>query len=363
MRFAHFTHLWGKPGLTPHERYELLWRELQAAEETGFDYGFTVEHHFTPQESWMSSPNLYVVAAGARTSRLRLGAMGHVAPLHHPLRLLEEIALTDQMTGGRVEVGLVPGIQKSYFDPFGIEYGNRREVTLEMARFMQAAFSGGPLISYDSKLIRCQDVALSVRPLQQPYPPMWLETRDVPTLELCAQLGLSTGYFLLFPRKTAQARYRPYIEGWKRHGHPGVPRIAYSTVVYVDETDELAAQNALADAGRAYKGLFSYSEDPDEIRAKQVETADYFRQRNEPGSAEIVMNLLDARYLLEHDLVLIGSPATVARKLRAWAEEGSFNTFFGEFNFGSIADADVLRSIRLFGTEVIPQLRDFEPVR
>ena len=65
--------------------------------------------------------------------------------------------------------------------------------------------------------------------------------------------------------------------------------------------------------------------------------------------------------MLENELILIGSPDTVAAKLRKWAVDGSFNTFFGEFNFGNLAEADVLRSIRLFGTEVMPQLRDFEP--
>jgi len=70
---------------------------------------------------------------------------------------------------------------------------------------------------------------------------------------------------------------------------------------------------------------------------------------------------LRANYLLDKDLVLIGSPDTVARKLRRWAVEGSFNTFFGEFNFGELVQKDVLRSIRLFGEYVIPALRGYEP--
>jgi len=74
-----------------------------------------------------------------------------------------------------------------------------------------------------------------------------------------------------------------------------------------------------------------------------------------------VRHLVDPDYLLSHDLILLGSPATVVKKLKAWATAGMFNTFFGEFNFGDLADEDLMRSIRLFGTEVIPQLRDFEP--
>ena len=332
MKFAHFAHVWGKRGMSPHARYEQLWRELALADEVGFDYGFSVEHHFTPNESWMSSPNLYAVAAAARTKRLRVGAMGHVVALHHPVRLLEEIALTDQLTGGRTEVGLVPGILPAYFEPYKASFPDRREVTLEFARFMKAAYAGDGHVTWDGKRIPYTNFDLSVMPLQRPHPPMWLETRDIPTLEFCAREGLHT------------------------------PNIAFSTVVYVDETYQRALDVALADAANAYKGFFSYSDDKDEIRRKQVETAEYFLARGEPDSAEITMNILDPEYLLKHELILLGTPDTVAKQLRAWSVEGSFNTFFGEFNFGEMAEDDLMRSIRLFGTEVIPQLRDYEPI-
>ena len=53
MKFAHFSHVWGKPNMTAHQRYEQLWRELELCDEIGFDYSFCVEHHFRPDESWM----------------------------------------------------------------------------------------------------------------------------------------------------------------------------------------------------------------------------------------------------------------------------------------------------------------------
>ena len=82
MKFAHFSHIWGKPSMTPHQRYEELWRELELCDELDFDYAFCVEHHFRPDESWMSSPSLYAVGAGARTRRLRIGPMGYIVPLY-----------------------------------------------------------------------------------------------------------------------------------------------------------------------------------------------------------------------------------------------------------------------------------------
>ena len=73
--------------------------------------------------------------------------------------------------------------------------------------------------------------------------------------------------------------------------------------------------------------------------------------------------MTNADYLLKNDLVLIGSPDTVARKIEAAAEEGFFNTLFCEFNFGELAEADVMRSIQLMGESVIPQLRDLDVAR
>jgi alkanesulfonate monooxygenase SsuD/methylene tetrahydromethanopterin reductase-like flavin-dependent oxidoreductase (luciferase family) len=72
-------------------------------------------------------------------------------------------------------------------------------------------------------------------------------------------------------------------------------------------------------------------------------------------------NVFDPDYLLQHDLVFIGSPETVAAKLRAAAQSGVFNTFMGEFNFADLPEADLMRSIRLFGEKVIPALRGYEP--
>jgi len=72
-------------------------------------------------------------------------------------------------------------------------------------------------------------------------------------------------------------------------------------------------------------------------------------------------NLFDPGYLIKHDLVFVGSPETVAGKLRAAAESGVFNTFMGEFNFSDLPESDLMRSIQLFGEKVIPALRRYEP--
>ncbi len=361
MKFAHFAHIWGKTGLSPHERYEMLWRELQLADELGFDYGFCVEHHFRPDESWMSSPNLYAVGAGARTRNLRIGAMGFIVPLYNSLRLAEEIAITDQMLGGRFEVGLVPGISPTYFEPFGMEYDERRTPTLEYVDYLRAAYGDAQPFSFMGDHHQTESAQISVQPAQRPHPPLWMYSRDPETLEFCAREGLNTGYFLSVPRAEAAPRYVKFLEDWKKAGWDRTPKIGYSSVVYVDETDEIAIDKALYGASRAYQGFLAAPQPGESFEDRVQGLADRFTERGEHGAAKIMGNLFDADFIMANDLMFIGSPATVTAKLKEAASSGMFNTFLGEFNFHDLPEKDVMNSIRLFGKKVMPELRGFEP--
>jgi alkanesulfonate monooxygenase SsuD/methylene tetrahydromethanopterin reductase-like flavin-dependent oxidoreductase (luciferase family) len=361
MKFAHFSHIWAKPGMTPHQRYEQLWRELALCDELGFDQSFCVEHHFRPDESWMSSPSLYAVGAGARTKRLRIGPMGYIVPLYHPLRLAEEIAIVDQMLGGRLELGLVPGINPDYFRLFGLDYAERKSPTLEFVGYLRAAFGEKQPFSFHGEAFHTDSAELAVPPVQRPHPPLWMMSRDPQTLEFCARHAINPGYFLVYPRADAAPRYRVFLENWRRAGWPQRPNIAYSTVCYVDESDAKALEVATFRASRAYEGFLAPPQPGESFANRVAAFAKMFVGRGEPGASEIMRNVFDADYLLQHDLVFIGSPETVAAKLRAAAQSGVFNTFMGEFNFADLPEADLMRSIRLFGERVVPALRDYEP--
>jgi alkanesulfonate monooxygenase SsuD/methylene tetrahydromethanopterin reductase-like flavin-dependent oxidoreductase (luciferase family) len=309
----------------------------------------------------MPAPMLYAVAAGLQTKHLRPGPMGAIVPLHHPVRLVEEIAVADQMLGGRLEVGLVAGIQQLYFGPFGGDFEHRRERLKEFVQFLKRAYAADGAFDFAGKAIHQRGLKLNVKPAQRPHPPLWIETRDPETLSFCAQNGIDAGYFFFFSRDEAHPRYTKFIADWKTAGWARKPRVAYCTLVYVDETDEKALDVARAQMGAAYRGFFPATESEAELRSFQREHARKFRARGEDSAAEIVEHLLDADWLLEQDLVLAGSPETVSAKLKDWASKGLFNAFFGEFNFSELTEAQVMRSIRLFGEQVIPALRSFEP--
>jgi len=361
MKFSHFSHIWAKPGMTPQQRYEQLWRELALCDETGFDHAFCVEHHFRPDESWMSSPSLYAVGAGARTKRLRIGPMGYIVPLYHPLRLAEDIAIVDQMLGGRMELGLVPGINADYFRPFGFDYSQRKSPTLEFVDYLQAAFGDTQPFSFHGHEFHTDNAEISVQPIQRPHPPLWMMSRDPQTLEFCAKRGINPGYFLVYPRADAAPRYRKFLADWQAAGWPRKPNIAYSTVIYVDESDDKALDIALFRASRAYEGFLPQTTSGESFEERVAIFAGMFVGRGEPGASEIMQNVFNPDYLRKHDLVFIGSPDTVAAKIRAAAQAGLFNTIMGEFNFADLPEPELMRSIRLFGEKVIPALRDYEP--
>jgi alkanesulfonate monooxygenase SsuD/methylene tetrahydromethanopterin reductase-like flavin-dependent oxidoreductase (luciferase family) len=202
---------------------------------------------------------------------------------------------------------------------------------------------------------------LAVQPAQKPHPPLWMMSRDPATLAFCAANGINTGYFINAPRHDVAPRYRKFLTDWDAAGHARKPNIAYSTVVYVDETDKKAIENGLFRASRAYEGLLPLAGPGETFEDRLKKQKARFVERGELGAAEIVTRIFDPDFIMEHDLVFVGSPDTVAKKLRKAAEVGVFNTFMGEFNFADLPEDDLLRSIRLFGEQVIPALRDYQP--
>lgn len=361
MKFAYFSHVWCKKNMTPHQRYELLWRELELADSLKFDYGFCVEHHFSPQESWISAPSLFTAAAAMRTKYMKVGPMGYVVPLYNSLRLAEEIAILDQMLNGRFEIGLVSGINQRYFGPFGLDYNDRKTPTLEYIDYLRAAFGKTQPFSFVGQHHSTKNATLSVQPVQRPHPPIWMQSRDPETLEFCAKNGLNTGYFVVYPRKDAAPRYRKFLADWENAGWNHKPNIAYSTLVYVDQTDKQAIETALKHAARAYEGFLPDALPNESFENRVDRYTEKFKERGEDGAAVIMANIFNPEYLMENDLIFIGSPETVTKKLRKYAEEGVFNTFMGEFNFAELEEVDVMRSVKLFGEKVMPYLRDFSP--
>jgi alkanesulfonate monooxygenase SsuD/methylene tetrahydromethanopterin reductase-like flavin-dependent oxidoreductase (luciferase family) len=232
---------------------------------------------------------------------------------------------------------------------------------MEFVHYLRAAYGDKQPFSFHGDNHNTDGALLAVQPMQKPHPPLWMMSRDPPTLEFCAKEGVNTGFFIMVPRHEARQRYEKYLADWNTYGHGRKPNIGYSTVVYVDETDKKALDTALFRASRAYEGLLPVKTPGEGFESRLANQVALFASRGEPGAGQLVANIFDPDYIMAHDLVFVGSAETVTRKLRKAAEEGLFNTFMGEFNFADLPESDLMRSIRLFGEKVMPALRDYEP--
>src|SRR5438067_3483550 len=165
VRFAMFDWL-DESGRGQGETYAERLRMLELADTAGFHAYHLAEHHAT-ELSTVPSPNLFLSAVAQRTRRIRLGPLSYVLRIYDPLRLLEEICMLDQLSGGRLELGVSRGSSPHEGLRFGIEREDSRAVFMEALEIMLMGFTRGEL-SYQGKYFQYDGVKTRQRPRQQP---------------------------------------------------------------------------------------------------------------------------------------------------------------------------------------------------
>ncbi|HEY7293805.1 MAG TPA: LLM class flavin-dependent oxidoreductase [Dehalococcoidia bacterium] len=151
--------------------YGQILDEIALAERLGFDTYFLAEHHFH-EYGVVPSPPVLLAAAAERTSRIRLGTAVAVLPFHEPVRLAEEVAMLDQLSGGRVALGVGSGYLAHEFAGFGVGPWEKRARFDEALAVLEQALGGEPF-SHHGRYFHYQDLRLNVQPLQRPVP-LWV---------------------------------------------------------------------------------------------------------------------------------------------------------------------------------------------
>lgn len=148
--------------------FEDMLAMVRLAEQLGFDAAWFAEHHFS---NYCLCPSPLTMAAhcAARTTRIRLGTGVIVVPLYQPARLIEEIALVDILSGGRLIAGLGSGYQQYEFDRFGATVADSKRYFMEFLDVMEMAFEQGHY-EYNGSMIKLPPTPLAIRPLQKPLP-------------------------------------------------------------------------------------------------------------------------------------------------------------------------------------------------
>src|SRR5512132_1027595 len=146
-RLGFFTRLLDEPG--PAERYRLATAQIVHAERVGFDSAWVAQHHFHEDEGGLPAPFVFLAQVAARTSRIRLGTGIVTLPLELPVRVAEDAAVLDLISGGRLEVGVGPGGNLTAFEAFGLDSAERGTLLAGHLQVLRDAWGGRPLAGGD----------------------------------------------------------------------------------------------------------------------------------------------------------------------------------------------------------------------
>lgn len=160
-------------GVTPDQVYAEGLEQLAAADAAGIDHVWLTEHHFF-DDAYCPSPLMVAAAIAARTQRLRIHFGIALLPLHgNPVRFAEDIAVLDNLSGGRVEVGLGQGYREAEYEGLGIDYRERRRRYLEGIEIVERLLAGETL-DFEGEFWQIRGARITPAPVQQPFPPVWI---------------------------------------------------------------------------------------------------------------------------------------------------------------------------------------------
>ena len=333
MKFGAFDHIdAGVGGL--RAEYEGRLQLAEMYEKLGYHAYHIAEHHGTPL-GVAPSPNLILAALTQRTKTLRFGPLVYILPLYHPVRLLEEICMLDQMSGGRFELGVGRGAAFVEAMRFNLKSEDIQPLFDETLDILIKGLKAEESFTYEGKYYTIKDLPMTVHPMQRPHPPLWYGT-NTPDKTVWGAANSVNMLSLGSPQLTRSVTDR-YREEWKKLGkaEADIPFLGIARNVFVADTDEEARRiGARAWAGFANHLAWLWERDGIEFPVKAW-SPDF--EKAAAGGA-----------------VIAGSPETVRKAIAKLKDEAGVNYMACELVFGDMSLEEAKRCAELFGREVIP---------
>ena len=337
-------------GQSPAQRYRDALGQAVQAEALGFESVWPVEHHFNSAASILPCPALFLAAVAARTSTMRLGTAIVQLPLAHPMRIAEELAMLDVMSGGRVEFGVGRGGNPSHFAGFGVPMSESRDRMVEALDYIRHAWTNDRF-SFQGRFFQAEDLALAPRPIQQPHPPIRVAANSAETAAWAGQ----EGYPVFFASNVNPLpKLRELVPIYRRaraeagHETSGGDDLTLLMPLYVGhdrrrvEREVAPSVRQFAETAAAvFQGLVS--------KAPEAER---------PKLQAIVEQLCGMTYQSVNTVTgIFDTPSACVERLHQIREEFNPGRVICWFNFGGIIPHDqVMRSMELFSSRVIPHV-------
>ena len=336
MQFAVFDHIdRGEGSLS--QLYQDRLTLIAAYDSLGIRTYHLAEHHATPL-GLAPSPSVFLAAVAQRTTRLRFGPLVYTLSLHHPLRLIEEICMLDQMSGGRLELGVGRGISPYEVSYYGVDPAKAQAMYIEALAVILRGLRSKSL-TFEGEFYRFRDVPIELAPVQHPHPPLWYGLARPDGLPWVTANGVN----IVCSGPPALVRHITdgYRRAWAEAGHTPetLPLMGMVRTVVVADTD----RDALAIARRAH------------CRWYESFILLWDKHGSRPVNAFYPDNFDEAQ---ERGFGVAGSVATVRDALSKQLAEARTNYLVCRFAFGDMTLAESLHSAELFAREVMPELKD-----
>jgi alkanesulfonate monooxygenase SsuD/methylene tetrahydromethanopterin reductase-like flavin-dependent oxidoreductase (luciferase family) len=333
MEFGVFDHL-DRNDLPLKDFYEARLKLIEAYEQAGFYAYHVAEHHSTPI-GMAPSPSVFLSAIAQRTKTIRFGPLVYALPLHHPLRLIEEICMLDQLSGGRLEIGFGRGSSPTEVSFYGQDPAKAQDIYTESRALIVQGLTQ-KVLNFDGKFFSFKDIPMELEPLQKPHPPMWYGVHSVEAAERAAHQGLHM--VSLDSAKDTRAYNDRYRQVWRQlHGDKApTPKLGVSRFIVIAENE----QEALTAARRAYPVWHKH----------------FYYLYSLRGGKPAHPRPPEFDKMMEQGQAVAGSPDTVTKFLRAELDESATNYLVGQFAFGDLSLVESVRSVELFNQHVMPRL-------
>ncbi len=350
--------------------YEEHLKEWVAMEAAGFDGISFNEHHGTPYGT-MNSPNLMAAAISQITKKMKILILGNLMPLHEPLRLAEEIAMLDNMTGGRIICGVARGIPREY-RYFNIPLSESRARFDECFEVMRKAWTEESF-SFEGQFFKYEDISIWPRCVQEPHPPVWVPiSGSKESIEWAARVdaGITPSSWLsLAAGGVEEEIVRYYAECQAKHGRKVTPdKINMQLSIYVADSKAQAVE----ECGPYYRYLHNTLVGIDQTGFGSPGSSGYSGAPIRPftppppgqrGGRGPVFGITQEQLRERADELPWGTPDEVAEHIIRQADVTGAGTVLLMCNPGAMPHEMVMNQIKRIGEEVLPRLQAHKMTR
>ena len=319
--------------------------QFRLADVFGFDWVTVAEHHFSSL-SLTPNPMIFAGALSQVVKRAKIAVLGPSLPTLNPVRVAEEFAMLDAMTGGRLIAGLMRGTPNEYVT-YNYNPSESRARFAEGLEIIRRAWTEPQPFGWQGRYYQYRSISIWPRPVQRPHPPMYMSGSSPEAGEFAAEqhIGLGFAFTTIGAATKASAYYQAQCreQGWE----PTPDHIIYRVGFHVADTDEEAFDDMSKMAPRVALTTANAS-----INRAMAETQYY--GRDESQVTRTATRTLQDR--VDSGQLLVGSPETIVRQIERIRKEIGAGIL--DCPLAAQLGDKTLRSIELFGTKVLPRIRE-----